>query len=129
MRPTIITTAALVALPGALAAAECVGQGVGSCQFVMESWTDIAGNGGFPVTIYNHACEEIGYVESVDVDEAIDSQLPWTVDVIERGLIYAVFKYGAGTYGYGYSSYVTGSCSEGLVGCDWFRSAFPCPGF
>jgi hypothetical protein len=135
MRLLPAITATLLALPGALAQM-CVGQGPGSCQFVMSSTVGIGGDGGFWTYLYDHTCRKIGEGPETDPGDVITSELPYTVIVRQRGGIgtgsngvYAVFDYAGRTYGHGYTSYVTGDCSSQLTGCSYIRIAFDCPGF
>lgn len=109
----------------------CMSQGEGSCQFAMA----IEQASMEPVLqcfawVFDHACNEIGHSGSACAGALIDSQLPYTIDVLdtEPGKA-AAFAYSDGEYGYGYTSPVWGDCSVGLAACTWSRSAFPCPGF
>lgn len=82
----------------------------------------------FAVDIYSHTFDRIGEATEVDPSQAIDSQLPYTVDVITRGSAGsdtdATFKYAGGVYGRDKTSFATGDCSSGLDACSWMRSAF-----
>ncbi|KAK9323793.1 hypothetical protein V1517DRAFT_319385 [Lipomyces orientalis] len=111
---------------------DCIGQGEGSCQFTAIQTEAPETDAVTDVTLYDHACNVIGFDESASTGDVIDSQLPYTVDLVYLGFSQnfgAVFNYAAGQYGLGVSSYVSWDCSQGLVGCSGFRSAFPCPGF
>ncbi|KAH6607343.1 hypothetical protein Trco_003656 [Trichoderma cornu-damae] len=130
---TTIIAATLIALPSVMGQL-CVGQGAGSCQFVMEGvigpLTDLV----YYVKLYDHACNLIGSADGIDVGTAVDSRLPYTVDITSRGGVgtttYATMNYAGHSYGKGITSYVQGDCSSNaLIGCGFMRSAFPCPGF
>ncbi|KAK9490969.1 hypothetical protein V1508DRAFT_423174 [Lipomyces doorenjongii] len=111
---------------------DCIGQGEGSCQFTAIQSEAPETDANTVVTLYDHACNVIGTDNSASTGDVIDSQLPYTVDVLYLGFnpqFGAVFNYAAGQYGLGVTSYVNWDCSQGLVGCSGFRSAFPCPGF
>ncbi|PYH96774.1 hypothetical protein BO71DRAFT_396715 [Aspergillus ellipticus CBS 707.79] len=117
----------------------CVSQGEGSCQFAAyelqptDTCEDLQKNAAF---IYNHKCELIGYKENFVDKEAIDSQLPYTVDILRTyggpfdcSVQYKI-GYSDGTYGYGNpSGGVWGSCTESGYQCNYYRVAFSCPGF
>ncbi|KAI9034800.1 uncharacterized protein KD926_005465 [Aspergillus affinis] len=116
----------------------CVGQGKGSCQFgayqlqPTDTCEDLQKNAAF---IYDHACNQIGHVENFAEGDSIDSQLPYTVDVLRItggpscNIKYKI-AYSAGDYGYGEpAGGVWGSCSEPGYACNYYRVAFPCPGF
>ncbi|KAF7522323.1 hypothetical protein G7054_g12166 [Neopestalotiopsis clavispora] len=60
-------------------------QGVGSCQFVVVATQGPLDDAFFAVDIYSHTFDRIGEATEVDPSQAIDSQLPYTVDVITRG--------------------------------------------
>ncbi|GAQ44607.1 hypothetical protein AtubIFM56815_004719 [Aspergillus tubingensis] len=116
----------------------CVGQGAGSCQFAAyqlqptDTCEDLQKNAAY---IYDHECNLIGHTENFAEGDAIDSQLPYTVDIknIVGGPSCAIkyeIAYSDGLYGYGMpSGGVWGSCSESGHQCNWYRVAFDCPGF
>ncbi|PWY87759.1 hypothetical protein BO70DRAFT_369715 [Aspergillus heteromorphus CBS 117.55] len=119
-------------------AALCVGQGSGSCQFAAyqlqptDTCEDLQYNAAY---IYDHACNIIGHVENFVDGQAIDSQLPYTVDILKTtggpscSIKYKI-AYSDGTYGYGDpAGGVWGKCTESGYACNWYRVAFPCPGF
>ncbi|OOF93286.1 hypothetical protein ASPCADRAFT_209268 [Aspergillus carbonarius ITEM 5010] len=140
---TLLTTLTLTLTPSHArdipsGAELCVGQGAGSCQFAAyqlqeSSCEDLQYNAAY---IYDHACNVIGHVENFADGDAIDSQLPYTVDVesITGGPSCSIkyrIAYSDGVYGYGEpAGGVWGSCTEsGYPKCNWYRVAFACPGF
>ncbi|KAJ5108791.1 hypothetical protein N7456_005466 [Penicillium angulare] len=122
----------------------CESQGEGSCQFATFDITD--NTGGICSTaltrqavIYDHACNQIGWSSDFfNEGDSIDSQLPYTVSIINEDggqtadcrMKYTI-SYSDGTYGYGMpSNGAWNSCdAESGKACSWYRTAFPCPGF
>lgn len=109
----------------------CIPQGEGSCQFAMAvELAALEPTQQCFAWVFDHACNEIGHSADACAGTAIDSQLPYTIDVLNAELSLApTFTYSDGEYGYGYTSPVWGDCSVGLTACTWSRSAFSCPGF
>ncbi|KAK9349985.1 hypothetical protein V1505DRAFT_420507 [Lipomyces doorenjongii] len=107
----------------------CIGQGAGSCQFTMIMELSGVVDPSFAVALYDHECNVIGFTENVYVGTAIDSQLPYTVDVttITEEPYGATFNYAGGSFGTGFTTWATWTCSDGVS--QGFRAAFPCPGF
>lgn len=109
----------------------CITQGEGSCQFALA----VEQAAEQPVAqcfawVFDHNCNQIGTSDSACAGGVVDSELPYTIDVLdaEAGKA-AAFAYSDGLYGYGYTSPVWGDCSVDLTGCTWSRQSFPCPGF
>ena len=116
----------------------CLGQGEGSCQFgayqlqPTDTCEDLQLNTAF---IYDHACNLLGSAVNFTTGSAIDSALPYTVDILNIvggpscDIKYEI-AYSDGTYGYGDpSGGVWESCSVDGHQCNWYRVAFDCPGF
>ncbi|KAK9317848.1 hypothetical protein V1522DRAFT_409058 [Lipomyces starkeyi] len=107
----------------------CIGQGAGSCQFTMIIQLSGVVDPSFAAALYDHECNVIGYMSDVYVGTAIDSQLPYTVDIttIQQVPYGATFNYAGGSFGTGITTWTTWTCSDGIS--QGFRAAFPCPGF
>ncbi|KIM97170.1 hypothetical protein OIDMADRAFT_32200 [Oidiodendron maius Zn] len=111
----------------------CVGQGLGYCQGVYACWIETLGDGDdCAFTIYDSYCNNIGEKDGPNVGDAVDSQLPYTVDLVElrdsasTQLISAQFWYAGGEYGTGISGYDIGKFTSGLSAGAYMRSSFPC---
>ncbi|KAK9243081.1 hypothetical protein V1506DRAFT_545562 [Lipomyces tetrasporus] len=113
----------------------CIGQGPGSCQFTLVGFQNPNPTGlwQYAAALYDHECNVIGYMPQVSVGTAIDSQLPYTVDITSiNDPIWgygAQFNYAGGGYGQDLTGSFTWDCTADNVGCNGFRAAFPCPGF
>jgi hypothetical protein len=114
-------------------AQQCIGQGPGYCQGVLQCTDELFGNDiTCEFDIYDSYCNLIGSEEAPNVGDAIDSQLPYTVDLtelfptIDKDVISAQWLYAGGAYGTQISGYTQGSFTSGLVGGAYVRSSFPC---
>ncbi|KAJ5257010.1 hypothetical protein N7478_013114 [Penicillium angulare] len=140
---TFAVAAADVYIPDG--ASLCVGQGEGSCQFGVYSYLNskeyCSATGKRQAIIFDHACNQIGHSDdNFALGASIDSQLPYTVDVIhvtgaqDSGCNeeYTI-TYSDGEYGYGEpSGGVWGQCTSNdsdYPECNYYRVAFACPGF
>lgn len=112
----------------------CVTQGPGSCQGVYECWTEpLADEIECEFLIYDYNCKQIGNAVDPDVGDAIDSQLPFTVDVTWRQKSIALdnvgmnWLYTGGKYGRGVTNCATGKTTVASIeDAAYSRCAFPC---
>lgn len=122
-----LVTTALLSFKAATAQV-CVGQGAGSCQGVYLC--DQTDNNCY-FYIFNHACGIIGDAINPNVGDAIDSQLPYTVDIKKSyantadDQVYCGWAYSNGEYGWGYTRYATGTDTFNGRPVVYMRSAFP----
>lgn len=110
-----------------------MGQGLGYCQGVFVCFSEIAGDDTLcNFLIYDSYCNKIAENDNPNVGDAIDSELPYTVDLIYlddsyiQDQVAARWLYAGGEYGKGASGYFYGSCNSGLTACSYVRSSFPC---
>jgi hypothetical protein len=126
----------------AIAQLSCLPQASGTCSFrLMAFIADTTPS--YSCGLHDHTGQALGLPASVcAAGLAIDSPLPWTVDVIAGNFggktnlpppqmagpdgLWADFQYAGGEYGTAVSPYQTSDCGNM---CQQVCIQFPCPGF
>ncbi|KAI0472967.1 hypothetical protein GGR56DRAFT_677011 [Xylariaceae sp. FL0804] len=113
----------------ALVAADCQTQSSG-CVFRMSESEGTLADAEFQCGLYDSACNPISDFPDCEPGLTLDSTLPYTVDVTQRGgagsSLYVDFNYGAGSYNQDSDGASTDDCSSGLTGCSEVNIPFPC---
>ena len=134
MRATFFISALIATFTSATYAQQCVGQGEGNFQGVLVCWIEVLCDSiDCEFDVYDSYCNKIAAHPGPNVGDAIDSELPYTVDIsqldqnVNLDLISAHWWYAGGHYGKGITNSVSQSSKgNGFAPMYWVRAAFPC---
>lgn len=125
--------AAIATFASRTSAQACIGIAEGMCEAIYYCWVETYGDSiDCEFILYDSYCNVLAQDVGPNVGDALDSELPYTVDIAQLstytipGDISAQWWYAGGLYGKGASPYSTGTFTSGLSAGAWVRAGFNC---